>query len=143
MLDSARHFQSVADIKKLIDWMALHKLDVLHWHLTDDQGWRLQIPRYPKLTSMGSCRQAVGPDAGFTSRPDQPYCGHYTDAQVRALVQYAAARYITIVPEIDLPGHAQAALHAYPQLGVTGKRPPVSTDWGINPWLFAPNAHTL
>lgn len=143
MLDSARHFQSVAEIKKLIDWMALHKLDVLHWHLTDDQGWRLQIKRYPKLTSMGSCRKALGPDAALTGGPEQPYCGFYTQAEVRDLVRYAAARFITIVPEIDLPGHAQAALHAYPQLGVTGKRPPVSTDWGINPWLYAPNQRSI
>ncbi|HEX7342357.1 MAG TPA: family 20 glycosylhydrolase [Rhodanobacteraceae bacterium] len=143
MLDSARHFQSVADIKKLIDWMALHKLDVLHWHLTDDQGWRLQIKRYPLLTKMGSCRKAVGPDAALTGGPNKPYCGFYTQAQVRDLVAYAAARFITIMPEIDLPGHAQAAIHAYPALGVTGKRPPVSTAWGINPWLFAPDKHTI
>ncbi|HEX7338394.1 MAG TPA: family 20 glycosylhydrolase [Rhodanobacteraceae bacterium] len=143
MLDSARHFQSVADIKKLIDWMALHKLDVLHWHLTDDQGWRLQIKRYPKLTREGACRKAVGPDAALTGGPDKPYCGFYTQDEVRELVKYAAARFITIVPEIEMPGHAQAALHAYPDLGVTGKRPPVSTDWGINPWLYAPDQRSI
>lgn len=143
MLDSARHFQSVADIKKLIDWMALHKLNVLHWHLTDDQGWRLQIKRYPRLTSIGACRKAVGPDAALTGDPDVPYCGFYTQDEVRALVQYAAARFITIVPEIEMPGHAQAAIAAYPSLGVTGKHPSVSTDWGINPWLYAPDHHTI
>ncbi|KGI77573.1 beta-N-acetylhexosaminidase [Oleiagrimonas soli] len=143
MLDSARHFQSVADIKKLIDWMALHKLNVLHWHLTDDQGWRLQIKRYPELTRIGACRKAVGPDAALTGSPDKPYCGFYTQAQVRDLVRYAQQRFVTIVPEIEIPGHAQAALASYPELGVTGKRPPVSTDWGINTWLYAPDQRSL
>lgn len=143
MLDSARHFQSVEQIRRIIDWMALHKLDRLHWHLTDDQGWRLQIKRYPKLTGEASCRRAVGPDAALTGGPDKPYCGYYTQDQVRALVRYAADRFITIVPEIEVPGHAQAALHAYPELGVTGERPPVSTDWGINTWLYAPNRRSL
>jgi hexosaminidase len=143
MLDSARHFQSVADIKQLIDWMSLHKLNVLHWHLTDDQGWRLQIKRYPKLTSVGACRKAVGPDAALTGGPDKPYCGYYTQDEVRALVRYAADRFITIVPEIEMPGHAQAAIAAYPDLGVTGKRPQVSTDWGISTWLYAPDRHSI
>ncbi len=143
MLDSSRHFQSVADIRKIIDWMALHKLDVLHWHLTDDQGWRLQIKQYPRLTDEASCRRAVGPDAALTGGPDRPYCGFYTQEQVRALVQYAADRFITIVPEIEIPGHAQAALHAYPELGATGRQPPVSTKWGITPWLYAPDERSL
>ena len=143
MLDSARHFQSVAEIEQLIDWMALHKLNTLHWHLTDDQGWRLQIKRYPELTSIGACRQAVGPDAALTGGPDRPYCGFYTQDQVRALVRYAAARYITIVPEIEMPGHAQAALATYPELGAIGKRPPVSTRWGISTWLYAPDARSI
>lgn len=143
MLDSARHFQSVTNIKKLLDWMALHKLNVLHWHLTDDQGWRLQIPKYPELTKIGACRKAVGPDAALTGGPDKPYCGYYTDAEVRDIVHYAAERFITVVPEIDIPGHAQAAIASYPWLGVTGKRPPVSTDWGINTWLLKPDARTL
>ncbi|HXE67059.1 MAG TPA: family 20 glycosylhydrolase [Rhodanobacteraceae bacterium] len=143
MLDSARHFQSVADIEKLIDWMSLHKLDVLHWHLTDDQGWRLQIPQYPELTKIGACRQAVGPDAALTGSPDKSYCGFYTDAQVREIVHYASQRFIEIVPEIDIPGHAQAAIASYPWLGVTGKRPQVGTDWGVNTWLLRPDARTL
>ncbi|MBU6417979.1 MAG: family 20 glycosylhydrolase, partial [Xanthomonadaceae bacterium] len=143
MLDSARHFQSVADIEKLIDWMSLHKLNVLHWHLTDDQGWRLQVPKYPELTKIGACRKAVGPDAALTGGPDKPYCGFYTDAEVREIVHYAAERFIEIVPEIDIPGHAQAAIAAYPWLGVSGKRPEVSTDWGINTWLLKPDARSL
>ncbi|MGH8124515.1 MAG: family 20 glycosylhydrolase [Rhodanobacteraceae bacterium] len=143
MLDSARHFQRVADIKSLLEWMSLQKLNVLHWHLTDDQGWRLEIPKYPKLTEIGACRKAVGPDAALTGSPDKPYCGFYTDAQVRDIVHYAAERFITVVPEIDIPGHSQAAIAAYPWLGVTGKRPPVSTDWGVNTWLLKPDARTL
>jgi hexosaminidase len=138
MLDSARHFQSVGDIKQLIDWMSLVKLDVLHWHLTDDQGWRLEVPGYPELTKVGACRKAVGPDAALTGGPDKPYCGFYTEAEIRGIVQYAAARFVTIVPEIDMPGHAQAAIAAYPWLGATGKRSEVSTDWGVNTWLLNP-----
>ncbi|HEX7368997.1 MAG TPA: beta-N-acetylhexosaminidase, partial [Rhodanobacteraceae bacterium] len=143
MLDSARHFQSVADIEKLLDWMSLAKLNVLHWHLTDDQGWRLQVPEYPLLTKIGGCRKAVGPDAALTGGPNKPYCGFYTDAEVREIVRYAAQRHITIVPEIDIPGHSQAAIASYPWLGVTGKRPPVGTDWGVNTWLLKPDARTL
>jgi len=143
MLDSARHFQSVADIKKLIDWMSLDKLNVLHWHLSDDQGWRIEIPKYPELTRIGACRKAVGPDAALTGGPDKPYCGFYTDAEVRDIVHYAAERFIEVVPEIDIPGHSQAAIAAYPWLGVTGKRPEVSTDWGINTWLLKPDARSV
>ncbi|HET7175842.1 MAG TPA: family 20 glycosylhydrolase [Gammaproteobacteria bacterium] len=136
MLDSARHFQSVAEIEQLIDWMALHKLNVLQWHLTDDQGWRLEIRKYPKLTAIGACRRALGPDAALTGGPGKPYCGFYTQAEAREIVRYAAARYIDVVPEIEIPGHAQAAIAAYPQFGVTGKRPAVSTDWGVHPYLY-------
>jgi hexosaminidase len=133
MLDSVRHFQSVAEIEKLLDQMAQHKLNVLHWHLTDDQGWRIQIRRYPELTAIGGWR--TPPDAGHDGEPRR-YGGFYTQDQVRRVVAYAAARCITIVPEIDMPGHAQAAVAAYPQLGVTGRRPPVSIDWGVNPYLY-------
>ena len=133
MLDSARHFQSVPDVEKLIDQMAQHKLDVLHWHLTDDQGWRIEIKRYPELTKIGAWR--TPPDAGKYGEPKR-YGGFYTQAQIRAVVAYAAARHVTIVPELDMPGHAQAAVASYPQLGVTGKRPAVSVDWGVNPYLY-------
>ena len=143
MLDSGRHFQSVADIEKLLDWMSLNKLNVLLWHLTEDQGWRLQIPQYPALTKTGACRKAVGLDIELTGAADKPYCGFYTDAQVREIVRHAASRFITIVPEIDLPGHSQAAVAAYPWLGVTGKRPPVWTEWGVSPWLLNPDEKTL
>lgn len=134
MLDSARHFQSPADIKQLLDAMAQHKLNVFHWHLTDDQGWRLQIRRYPKLTETGAWRQPV--------KDGVSYGGYYTQVEVKDIVAYAAARHITVVPEIDMPGHAQAAVAAYPEIGVTGARPPVSVDWGVNPYLFNVDART-
>ena len=179
LLDSGRHFQSVADIKKLIDWMSLDKLNVLLWHLTEDQGWRLEIPKYPELTKTGACRKAVGldieltgaqrrespeapaatgaerresreaPEArrgtrrGETGAADKPYCGFYTEAEVRDIVRYAATHFVTIVPEIDLPGHSQAAVATYPSLGVTGERPSVWTNWGISPWLLKPDEKTL
>jgi hexosaminidase len=143
MLDSGRHFQSVADIEKLIDWMSLEKLDVLLWHLTEDQGWRLEIPKYPELTKIGACRRTVGLDSELTGGPDKPYCGFYTEAQAREVVRYAAARFVTVVPEIDIPGHSQAAVAVYPWLGVTGKRPAVWTDWGVSPWLLNPDRKTL
>ena len=143
LLDSGRHFQSVADIERLIDWMSLEKLNVLLWHLTEDQGWRLEIPKYPALTTIGACRKAVGLDIELTGAPEKPYCGFYTEAEVRDIVRFAAARFVTVVPEIDLPGHSQAAVAAYPWLGVTGKRPPVWTDWGVSPWLLKPDEQTL
>ena len=143
LLDSGRHFQSVADIRKLIDWMSLDKLNVLLWHLTEDQGWRLEIPKYPALTKTGACRKTVGLDVELTGAPNRPYCGFYTEAQVRDIVRYAAARFVTVVPDIDLPGHSQAAVAAYPWLGVTGKDPSVWTDWGVSPWLLNPNEKTL
>jgi hexosaminidase len=136
MLDVARHFRSVAEVEALIDQMALHKLNTLHWHLTDDQGWRLQINRYPDLTGIGGCRIPAGAAGRNDDGSPRPYCGYYTQEQVRAIVRYAAARYVTVVPEIDLPGHAQAAIAAYPALGVTGRQPPVSPDWGVHTWLF-------
>ena len=143
LLDSGRHFQRVADIEKLIDWMSLDKLNVLIWHVTEDQGWRLEIPKYPELTKTGACRKAVGLDIELTGGPDKPYCGFYTEADVRDVVRYAAARFVTVVPDIDLPGHSQAAVAAYPWLGVTGERPSVWTDWGVSPWLLKPDEKTL
>jgi hexosaminidase len=138
MVDSARHFQTVAELKRLIDAMAIYKLNVLHWHLNDDQGWRLQIRAYPRLTEVGAWRTPKGADAPRPARGTaRPYGGFYTQAQVRDLVAYAEARNITIVPEIELPGHATAALTAYPARGVTGA-PPVSgmSDWGVYTNLY-------
>jgi len=144
MLDSARHMQSVEEIEQFLDAMALHKLDVLQWHLTDDQGWRLQIRKYPRLTEVGAWRIPAGA-AGVDEKTGKPvrYGGFYTQEQVRHLVAYAAERYITVVPEIDLPGHAQAAIAAYPELGTTGRAPPVSPDWGVHEYLFNVEEPTL
>ena len=140
MLDSARHFQSTDEIRALIDQMALHKLNVLHWHLTDDQGWRIEIKRYPELTRIGAWR--TPPGAGKDGEPAR-YGGFYTQDEIRAMVAYAAERHITIVPELDMPGHAQAAVASYPELGVTGKRPPVSVDWGVHTYLYNVDDNTF
>ncbi len=142
MLDSARHFQSPEYVKQFIDWMALHKLNVLHWHLTDDQAWRLEIRKYPKLTSVGAWRVPAGPAAraDIDAKTGQPRVigGFYTQAQVKDIVAYAAARHVTVVPEIEMPGHATAAVVAYPELGVSGVKAPkaVPEEWGIFPTLF-------
>ncbi|MFT4198925.1 MAG: family 20 glycosylhydrolase [Pseudoxanthomonas sp.] len=141
-LDVARHFQDVATVEHVIDAMAQHKLNVLHLHLSDDQGWRIEIKRYPKLTEIGAWR--TPPGAGSHGVP-QRVGGFYTQDQIHELVAYAGARHITILPEIDMPGHAQAAVAAYPEeVGVPdGQRPQVSVDWGIEPWLFDTDARSL
>jgi hexosaminidase len=136
MLDSVRHFQSVAFVKSFIDQMALHKLNVLHWHLTDDQGWRIEIKKYPRLTQIGAWRVPAGAgpatDIDPTTGKPRLYGGYYTQLQIRDIVAYAAARNITIVPEIEMPGHATAAIVAYPQLGSLPDVPSqVPSDWGI------------
>ena len=143
MLDSARHYQSPEFIRHFIDWMALHKLNVLHWHLTDDQAWRLEIKKYPKLTSIGAWRvpagQAAREDIDPKTGKPRMYGGFYTQEQARAIVAYAAARNIRVIPEIEMPGHASAAIVAYPELGVpsaTEKLKAVPADWGVYPNLF-------
>ena len=140
MLDSARHYQSPADIERFIDWMALHKLNVLHWHLTDDQAWRLEIRRYPRLTEVGAWRVPAGAAArtDIDQATGQPrlYGGYYSQDTVRRLARYAAARNVTIVPEIEMPGHATAALVAYPELAAGEVPAAVPADWGIYPNLF-------
>ena len=136
MLDTARHFRSIDEIRQFLDWMALHKFNTFHWHLTDDQGWRLQIRRYPRLTETGAWRTPAGAAARDAAGRPVRYGGFYTQAQAREIVAYAAARHITVVPEIEMPGHAQAAIASYPQLGVTGRQPPVSNGWGVSPYLF-------
>jgi hexosaminidase len=140
MLDSARHYQSPAFIKRFIDVMALHKLNVFHWHLTDDQAWRLEIKKYPKLTSVGAWRVPAGPAAledidPATGKP-RLYGGFYTQEQVREIVAYAAAKHITVLPEIEMPGHASAPVAAYPELGVDSTLSQVPADWGIYENLF-------
>ena len=141
MLDSVRHFQSVDFIKMLIDAMAREKLNVLQWHLTDDQGWRLEIKKYPRLTQVGGWRVPAGETAQHdidpaTGRP-RLHGGFYTQDQVREVAAYAAARNITIVPEIEMPGHATAAIVAYPRLGSVAQVPAaVPSDWGVFPYLY-------
>jgi hexosaminidase len=141
MLDSARHLQSPEFILRYLDWMALHKLNVLGWHLTDDQGWRLEIKRYPRLTGVGAWRVPAGGAAlhDIDSATGHPrlYGGYYTQDEVRRIVAHAAARNITVVPEIDIPGHATAAIVAYPQLASIDSPPTaVPSDWGVYPNLF-------
>lgn len=140
MLDSARHFQSVAFIKGFIDRLAYFKFNTLHWHLTDDQAWRLEIKAYPRLTRVGAWRVPAGvarrdidPETGVARR----YGGFYTQEEVREVVAYASARAITIIPEIEMPGHISAALVAYPEIGATPDRvAAVPADWGIYPNLI-------
>jgi hexosaminidase len=136
MLDSARHMQSVGFIKRYLDWMSLHKLNVFHWHLTDDQAWRLEIKAWPKLAKVGGYRVPAGaaPAADIDPETGKPrlYGGYYSQEDVIEIVRHATARHITVVPEIDVPGHATAAIAAYPELGVDGfKVESVSADWGI------------
>ncbi|MBO7538970.1 MAG: beta-N-acetylhexosaminidase [Prevotella sp.] len=130
-LDCSRHFFSVEFVKKFIDLLALHNMNVFHWHLTDDQGWRIEIKKWPRLTTVGS--QRSGTIIGTNSDIDDgiPYGGYYTQAELHEIVAYAAARHITIVPEIDMPGHMLAALAAYPELGCTGGPYQVGHYWGV------------
>lgn len=131
MLDVARHFQPTEFIKKYIDLLALHQMNTFHWHLTDDQGWRIEIDAYPKLTEIGSMRKetVIGRNSG--EYDGIPHGGYYTKEELREIVTYAEERYITIIPEVDLPGHMLAALAAYPELGCTGGPYEVSREWGV------------
>lgn len=131
-LDVSRHFVTADSIRQFIDMLALHNINRFHWHLTDDQGWRIEIKKYPLLTAIGSKRAqtVIGHNSG--KYDGKPYSGYYTQKEIRDIVKYAADRYITIVPEIDLPGHMQAALAAYPELGCTGGPYKVWQKWGIS-----------
>ncbi|HEV2363523.1 MAG TPA: family 20 glycosylhydrolase [Caulobacteraceae bacterium] len=143
LLDSARHMQSEAEIERLIDWMALHKLNVLQWHLTDDQGWRLPVPAYPRLVSVGAWR-APAPEPWRDRPPPPRYGGYYSEAQIRRIVAFARRRGVTIVPEIESPGHALPAVLAYPRFGFTGGATAADmSDWGVFPAIFDPSRATL
>jgi hexosaminidase len=140
LLDSARHFQSPAFIERMIDWMALHKLNILQWHLTDDEGWRLPIGGYPRLTTIGAWRvpASVGapPKDPRTGRPRQ-YGGFYSRAEIRAIIVHARERNVTIVPEIEMPGHALSALLAYPEFSAAPVPPrAMQSDWGLIPAAY-------
>ena len=130
-LDCSRHFFPVAFVKKFIDLLALHNMNVFHWHLTDDQGWRIEIKKWPKLVTVGS--QRTGTIIGTNSDLDDhiPYGGCYTQEEAREIVAYAAALHITVIPEIDMPGHMLAALASYPELGCTGGPYQVGHYWGV------------
>ncbi|MCE5249802.1 beta-N-acetylhexosaminidase [bacterium] len=125
-LDCARHFMTIDFIKRYIDLLAYHKMNVFHWHLTDDQGWRIEIKRYPRLTGIGAWREEYG----------ERYGGFYTQEEAKDIVAYAKSRYITVVPEIEMPGHATAAVAAYPPLSCSGKPVNVETGWGVFTNLF-------
>jgi hexosaminidase len=144
-LDVARHFFPVAFIKKYLDLMALYKLNTFHWHLTEDQGWRLEIAQYPRLTEVGGCRKETMVARNFNPYvgDGMRYCGFYTQAEAREIVEYARARYITVIPEIEMPGHALAALAAYPELACTPGPFEVGTRWGVYEDVFCPKEETF
>ncbi len=143
MLDCVRHFWDVKTVKEVINIMATHKLNRLHWHLTDDQGWRIEIKKYPLLTKMGSLRKqtATGHNEGLDG---VPYGGFYSQKDIKEIVQYAAERFITIIPEIEIPGHSLGALCAYPWLGCRGKNGNYETwaNWGVSPQIACAGKET-
>ena len=131
MLDCGRHFFPISFIKKYIDILAMYKLNTFHWHLTEDQGWRIEIKKYPLLTEISSWRDETVVGHNTDKYDGMGYGGFYTQDQAREIVKYAAERYINIVPEIEMPGHSSAALAAYPQLGCTGGPYKVQERWGV------------
>jgi hexosaminidase len=145
-MDVGRHFNSVAEVKKFIDYIAMHKMNIFHWHLTEDQGWRIEIKKYPKLTQVGSIRESSPKrDSHGAVQDGVPYGPFfYTQDEIRDVVAYAAERYIEVIPEIEMPGHSVAALAAYPELGCTGGPYKVRTTWGVAADVFcAGNADTF
>ena len=144
-LDVVRHFFTVEEVKHYIDILATHKLNRLHWHLTDDQGWRIEIKRYPELTEQASKRKEtlIGHCLHSTTYDGVPYGPYYyTQEEIREVVAYAAARYVTIIPEIEMPSHAQAALHALPWLGCAEQQVEVWTHWGVSPEVMCGGKET-
>ena len=133
MLDVARHFFTVAEVKRFIDIAAIHKMNVFHWHLTDDQGWRVEIKKYPNLVKVGSKRKEtiIGRNSISKTYDGTPHGGYYTQEEIKDIVKYAAERYIEVIPEIDMPGHMVAALATYPELGCTKGPYEVRKTWGI------------
>jgi len=145
-LDVSRHFFPVTFIKKYIDLMAMDKMNRFHWHLTDDQGWRIQIKKYPKLTSVGAWRDStlVGHYGSDNHYNHERYGGYYTQDEIREVVQYAQKRYITVIPEIEMPGHASAAIASYPELGCSNvKQHQVRPLWGVFEDIYCPSDHTF
>lgn len=145
-LDVGRHMFATEDIKKFIDWLAFHKINTFHWHLTEDQGWRIEIKKYPKLTEVGAYRASTPPYGDRRGSDGKRYGGFYTQEQIKEIVAYAKARHITVVPEIDMPGHMAAAIAAYPNLGntdIANYSPKVETLWGVHPYILAPKEDTF
>ena len=144
-LDVGRHVFPVAFIKRYIDLLARYKFNTFHWHLTEDQGWRIEIERYPRLTDVGSCRAETMVEKNFDPYVGDgiPYCGFYTQDEVRDIVAYAADRFVTIVPEIEMPGHSLAALAAYPELACTAGPFDVGTRWGVFEDIYCPSETTF
>ncbi|WP_162618620.1 beta-N-acetylhexosaminidase [Pedobacter yulinensis] len=142
MLDVSRHFFSVEAVKSYIDLLAMYKMNVFHWHLTDSEGWRLEIKKYPKLTGIGAWRKEIPGSVFYKSKQTLPadtfrYGGYYTQEQAREVVRYAAAKNVTVVPEIEMPGHSDAALAAYPELSCTGLQQEVRSSFGGQPEALA------
>ena len=133
MLDCARHYFPVKFVKQFIDLIAMHNMNVFHWHLTDDQGWRIEVKKYPDLAKIGSVREKTVLGHNSDVFDDTPYGGYYTQEEAREIVKYAADRFITVIPEIDMPGHMIAALAAYPDMGCTGGPYKVCQIWGVMP----------
>ena len=133
MLDCARHYFPVKFVKQFIDLIAMHNMNVFHWHLTDDQGWRIEVKKYPGLAKIGSVREKTVLGHNSDVFDDTPYGGYYTQEEAREIVKYAADRFITVIPEIDMPGHMIAALAAYPDMGCTGGPYKVCQIWGVMP----------
>jgi len=148
MLDCARHFMPIKFLYKWIDLLSLHKLNVFHWHLTDDQGWRVEIRKYPKLTELGAWRRETLVGHALPVREKYAYDGarhggYYSRDDIKRLVRYAASRNVTIVPEIEMPGHSQAAIAAYPELGNTNTPLDVWTHWGVSPHILNADESTI
>lgn len=131
-LDCGRHFMPTGFVLRYINLLAMHKLNVFHWHLTEDQGWRIQIKKYPNLTNHGAWRDRSMLNYDKQTFDPRPEGGYYTQEDVKEVVAYAKQRYITVVPEIEMPGHSQAAVSSYPELGNTGKEVPVDDSWGVS-----------
>ncbi len=144
-LDVGRHFYSVEFVKRYIDLLASYKMNRFHWHLTEDQGWRIQIDGYPRLTSVGSCRAETIIERNFDPfvGDGEEYCGFYTKDEIRDVVAYAAQRFVTVIPEIEMPGHSIAALAAYPALSCSGGPFEVGTRWGVYDDIYCPSESTF
>ena len=140
MFDVCRHFFGVAIVKRMLDLLALHKLNVFHWHLTEDQGWRIEMKKYPKLTEIGSIRKIAIKENNETPNLPDPtkYGGFFTQTEVQEIIEYAQQRFITVVPEIELPGHSMAAITAYPEFSCTGGPFEVPNRWGVFHDVYCP-----